>query len=90
MKLDVPANLDPTLINPDATKPVDQWQGLGIRRTDGQELPAQAGEGALIQPGGAGNPTFLVFDNFRAIMKWNKSTFFATAAGLLADQLAAQ
>lgn len=90
VKVEVPANLDPALINPDATKPAAQWQALGIRRVDGQELPTQAGEGALIQPGGAGNPTFLVFDNFRAIMKWNKSTFFATAAGLLADQLAAQ
>ena len=29
-----------------------------------------------------------VYDNFRAIMKWNKSTYFAAAVGYLADSLA--
>jgi len=31
---------------------------------------------------------FLVYDNFRTIMKWNKSTYFATAVGYLADSMA--
>lgn len=90
VRVDVPANFDWSQANLDSAKPAAAWQALGVRRADGQELPAEAGEGAIIQPGGAGNPTFLVFDNFRAIMRWNRSTFFATAAGLLADQLAAQ
>jgi membrane-bound lytic murein transglycosylase B len=39
-------------------------------------------------PDGAGGPAFLVYDNFRTIMKWNKSTYFATAVGYLADSMA--
>ena len=40
---------------------------------------------SLVQPGGAGGPTFLVYDNYRTILKWNNSSYFATAVGYLAD-----
>jgi membrane-bound lytic murein transglycosylase B len=30
----------------------------------------------------------MVYGNYRVIMKWNKSTYFATSVGLLADQIA--
>jgi membrane-bound lytic murein transglycosylase B len=36
-----------------------------------------------------GGPALLVYDNFRAIMKWNMSTFFAAAVGTLADSFGA-
>ena len=34
-------------------------------------------EASLVMPDGAGGPALLVYDNFRTIMKWNKSTYFA-------------
>ena len=42
---------------------------------------------SLIQPDGADGRSFLVYDSFRALMKWNRSTYFATAVGLLADRI---
>ncbi|RFQ09564.1 hypothetical protein D0N87_33130, partial [Pseudomonas sp. ATCC 13867] len=35
--------------------------------------------------GGLSRPAFLVTDNFRAILKYNNSTSYALAVGLLAD-----
>jgi membrane-bound lytic murein transglycosylase B len=32
----------------------------------------------------------LVYDNFRTIMRWNKSTYFAAAVGYLADRMVGQ
>ena len=42
---------------------------------------------SLVQPDGAGGRSFLVYDNFRALMRWNRSTYFAASVGLLADQI---
>ncbi|MGH7086383.1 MAG: lytic murein transglycosylase, partial [Acetobacteraceae bacterium] len=33
-------------------------------------------------------PAYLVFSNFRTIMKWNHSTYFAAAVGYLSDSMA--
>ena len=68
-------------------KTVDQWNALGVRRLDGGALPQAAIEAGLVQPGGAGGPTLLVYGNFRAIMKWNRSLYFATAVSYLADRI---
>ncbi len=43
---------------------------------------------SLIAPDGPDGRHFLVYDNFRAVMRWNRSTFFATSVGLLADRIA--
>jgi membrane-bound lytic murein transglycosylase B len=67
---------------------------LGVRQADGKPLVGPAGmQASLIRAEtgkdgdvGRGDP-YLVYDNFRVLMKWNHSTFFALAAGTLADQL---
>ena len=65
------------------------WRpGLGW----GEEVPAgtSAGQGTrIVRPAGAGGPTFLTTQNFRAILRWNQSDFFALAVGLLSDRIAA-
>ncbi len=40
---------------------------------------------SLIAPDGETGPAFEVTDNFRALMKWNRSRYFALSVGLLAD-----
>jgi membrane-bound lytic murein transglycosylase B len=62
---------------------------MGIKTTDGMDLPEDAVTKAwTVAPDGLAGPAFLVYDNYRVIMKWNKSTYFATSVGLLADQIA--
>ena len=52
-------------------------------------LPASAISASIVAPDGVGGRAFLVYDNFRTIMKWNKSTYFAAAVGILADSFGA-
>ena len=42
---------------------------------------------SIVQSGGEGYKTYLVGDNYRILLDWNTSTYFATAVGLLADGL---
>lgn len=67
--------------------PVSEWQRHGVRRLDGGELPAAEMEASLRVPMGHRGPAFLVYDNFDAIMSWNRSESYALAVGHLADRL---
>ena len=63
-----------------------QWAAEGLRTVDGQPLPELA-DASVLLPAGARGPAFLVLDNFRSILKYNNSTSYALAIGLLADNL---
>lgn len=67
--------------------PLSEWAALGIRRVGGGLLPAQDVPASLVLPAGAKGPAFLVYANYRAILKWNRSAFYAIAVGYLADRL---
>jgi membrane-bound lytic murein transglycosylase B len=83
----LPARRDPALIGMGVRKPLAEWRRLGLRRADGGPLPMSPVEASLLQPGGADGPAVLVYDNYRALMKWNSSNYFATAVGFLADSM---
>ncbi len=72
----------------DTIKSLKEWAALGITRADGTALPTQDIQAALVIPAGAKGPAFLVYDNFRAILKWNRSIFYAVAIGHLSDRIA--
>ena len=60
------------------------------RRTDGSDLPTRDLMAAIVAPQrGALAPAYLVYNNYNVILKWNRSDYFATAVGRLADRLAA-
>jgi membrane-bound lytic murein transglycosylase B len=81
----LPAGFDHSLISIDTVKPLAEWQRLGVRRVDGGDLPAAENAASLVLPGGDDGPALLVYDNFRSILKWNNSLYFASAVGRLAD-----
>ena len=88
----LPNNFDAALVDDrrlqKPPRSLAQWQTSGVRRSDGGELPQRGGvTGWLVQPGGADGPTFLVYENYRALLQWNRSLFFATAVGFLADRI---
>jgi len=66
---------------------LSQWQLLGVRRMDGRDLPVVELNGYLIAPGGEKGRIYLVYPNFDIIMKWNRSHYFATGVGYLADRI---
>jgi len=85
----VPKGFDRQLAGLETRKALSEWQALGVRKADGTALPPVAIEGSIVLPDGPGGRAFLVYDNYRTIMRWNRSTYFATAVGILADRIGA-
>lgn len=84
----LPEGFDTSLATLDVVKSIPEWQALGVRRTDGSDLPSRRLDASIVLPGGAGQPAFMVYDNYRATLRWNRSHYFATAVGLLSDRIA--
>ncbi len=81
----LPQNFDTALSGLDNRLPLPHWQDLGVRRTNGQPLPQRNLKSALIIPDGPAGPAYLVYANFKALRRWNKSNSFAVTVGTLAD-----
>ncbi len=88
-QVQVPANMKDSLFDLKVKKQLSEWQKLGVRKIDGSALPVSSKmQGSLVKfINGADTETYLVYDNYRVIMKWNKSTYFATAIGLLSNHI---
>jgi membrane-bound lytic murein transglycosylase B len=67
--------------------PLAVWHDLGIRRFDGGRLPRRDLDASLVMPDGPKGPAYIVYDNFRVLMRWNRSVSFAVAVGTLADRI---
>lgn len=83
----LPHGFDFSLAKVSRTKSLQEWHQLGVRSFDGAVLPHSRMRGAIVLPDGEGGPAYLVYDNYRVLLKWNRSTYFATSVGLLADAL---
>jgi membrane-bound lytic murein transglycosylase B len=83
----IPANFDTSNAGLGIKRPTAQWDELGVRSLAAGPLPGGALEASLVLPGGTGGPALLVYDNFRVIMRWNRSTYFAAAVGYLSDSV---
>jgi membrane-bound lytic murein transglycosylase B len=84
----LPPGFDKALIERDKVqKSIADWNALGVRTATGDALPTRNVTGSLVQPGGAGGPTLLVYANYRTILRWNRSNYFATAVGYLSDRI---
>jgi membrane-bound lytic murein transglycosylase B len=64
-----------------------EWERMGVRRPNGQGFARASDRAYLFVPAGARGPSFLMLDNFRAIMKYNPAEAYALAIGHLADRL---
>lgn len=67
--------------------PLADWEKLGIRRADGGELPRVQINGAVVQPDGPKGPSFLVYGNYRSVLRYNCAHHYALTVSLLADRL---
>ena len=63
-----------------------EWRALGVVPY-GQALAEQE-LAALIEPDGAGQTAYLLTNNYKAILDYNCSNFYALSVGLLADAIA--
>ncbi len=66
-------------------KTIREWRELGVRpqRSIGDDVLA-----TLFQPDGPGTPAWLLTSNYRVILEYNCSNYYAMSVGLLADEVA--
>ncbi len=83
----LPPAFDTALLGLGIRKRLSEWQRLGIRRAGGGDLPGRDLRASLVRPKQGETPVYLVYDNYRAILKWNRAHLFATAVGILADRI---
>ena len=69
-------------------KPISEWSARGVTLAGGGALPPSDASGAIYLPAGARGPAFLVFPNFRVLLKYNNAASYALAVSLLADRMA--
>ncbi|WP_227519719.1 lytic murein transglycosylase [Marinobacter sp. ANT_B65] len=67
---------------------LNKWRELGITDAFGKPLAREEINAALVVPAGHRGPAFLAYHNFKVIMGWNRSEFYAIAVGHLADRIA--
>lgn len=85
----VPPGFDPRLAGLDVRMKLARWQDLGVRRVDGRNLPKRGDLWVnLLLPDGPTGEAFLAYDDFHTTMRWNRSTHFALAVGILSDAIA--
>ena len=87
-EVSIPQNFDYQLATLKNKKTVNEWQTLGVRTAEGQDLPNSTLNASLILPMGYNGPAFLAYRNFRAILRWNHSILYALSVGHLSDRLA--
>ncbi len=87
-QVSVPDDFDTELEGLDTRRTLAEWQSLGVRTIAGDDLPAIEYTGSIVLPADALEPAFLVYQNYRMIMRWNRSHLFSISLGHLADRIA--
>lgn len=88
MPVRLPKDFDYTKTGRNNTLSIAQWQTAGVLTMDAQKLPLNSQwQASIILPDGKQGRAYLILDNFRIIMRWNRSENYALAIGILADHL---
>jgi lytic murein transglycosylase len=67
-------------------KSMREWRAAGLVPTKGA-WPADSVQATLLEPDGPNNTAYLLTGNYRAILDYNCSNFYALSVGLLADEV---
>jgi membrane-bound lytic murein transglycosylase B len=89
-RVKVPEGFDPKRADLKVKKSVSAWATEGVTLANGNPLPSSDLTASIILPAGEGGPAYFAYNNYRVILRWNRSHFFAIAVGRLADQIAGQ
>jgi membrane-bound lytic murein transglycosylase B len=64
-----------------------EWRALGVVPTGPQRIPDDE-MASLLEPDGPGQPGYLLTNNYRVILDYNCSNFYALTVALLAEGIA--
>ncbi|MCL4118928.1 UNVERIFIED_CONTAM: hypothetical protein GTU68_034679 [Idotea baltica] len=84
----LPKSFDYALATPNKKLTLKQWALMGVIPTYKQKkLPSET-LASILLPAGYRGPSFIVFNNFSTLLKYNNSTSYALSVGLLSQRLA--
>ncbi len=90
MPVTLPEKFDLKLADINKQKPTHAWRKLGVTYSDGSALVENSLPSSIIMVGRAEDAVpYIVYDNYKVILKWNRSRYFATAVDLLAEEIRA-
>jgi membrane-bound lytic murein transglycosylase B len=98
-QVQLPKNFDYSLVIPTGSKDRAQWlqwwqkserswaawQKLGVRTADGKTLPKRVVNAARVMPDNKDGRAYLAYHNYQTLMHWNRSYYFVSSVGYLAD-----
>ncbi|MDN2662442.1 lytic murein transglycosylase [Psychromonas sp. 14N.309.X.WAT.B.A12] len=83
----IPKDFDTDLAGIKQQKSLAEWQVLGVRRYEGQDLPDVDLQASLIIPDDKNGRVYLAYNNYKVLMHWNRSYYFATAVTYLSERI---
>ena len=81
----LPRHFNEKLIGKSITKSVGEWDAMGVRTLANQNLPYSNLKASIVHPNGG--PVFLAFPNYKMIIRYNNSIYYAGAIGYIADNI---
>lgn len=81
----LPYHFNRSLIGYKIKKPLRVWTAMGVHAAHGWHMPSQNYQASIIRP--HGGPSFMVFKNWRVIMTYNYSSFYAGTISYMADKI---
>ncbi|MCE3232742.1 MAG: mltB [Rickettsiaceae bacterium] len=84
----LPQNFDSKLVGRTIEKTLADWNNLGVRKTDGSKLSGnQKLIASIVKPESDKNRAYIIYSNYKTVLHWNRSLYFATAVGLISDSI---
>ncbi|GIU54065.1 lytic transglycosylase domain-containing protein [Shewanella sp. KT0246] len=76
------------LVGTDHTETFNEWQDLGVRRYNGNDLPKRDDmQVSLLMPDGANGRQYLVYNNFRLLQAWSVKEHFLLTVTYLSERI---
>lgn len=86
-KAEVPEGFGEKYISMNHMKTAGEWKALGARWDDNGAIRSDGTPLSAIYAGKPDEGVYLITSNYKAILQWNRSRYFATAVGTLADAI---
>lgn len=81
----LPSGITKSQMNLKHSKSVSAWRAMGVRPAKGYSFPSSNLQASIIRP--YGGPDMMVFKNFKVIMRWNRSIYYAGTVGYSAESI---
>lgn len=86
IQVKLPAHFPKNLIGYKQKKTIYEWLKLGVKPAYGFMIPKDKNlMASILRP--YGGPSFMIFKNFRVLLRYNNSTYYAGSVGYLADNI---